>query len=240
MSKLSKLKPITTWYHTTVPSTGVKVKYRAYNVGDERALMMAEESSDDDTMITTLNQIVLDCVESLEKGVTIESFTTYDLEFLFTKIRSKSVGEQSNVILTCKNKECGEKMQVNVNLETVYVSGISAPLTVKLSETRGVKVTHPTVIEAAVIDKMDQEWDAQMAALMFSIREIYDHDDIIDFSAEDRDEKIKFISELSVDIRDQILEYIFNPPEAVIDLKCLCRKCDTDNSRSLKGISNFF
>jgi len=240
MSKLANLKPITTWFNTKIPSTGLKIRFRGYNVGDERSLLMAEESGNKDTMITTVDQIVHSCTESMEKGKKIEGFTTYDLEYLYTKIRSKSVGEQSRLVMECSNDECKEKNVVLVDLDTVYVDKKSEPLIIKITPTRGLKVTHPTVIEAAVIDKIEMEWDTQIAALLFSIREVYDGDMVIDFESEERDDKINFISDLPVDVRDKILDYVFSPPEAAIDLKCKCKKCGTETNKTLKGIANFF
>ena len=97
-SKLANIN-VSPLYDTIIPQTQEKVKFRSYNVREERALLTADEQGDGSVMIQTLNQVVLNCLTPSPKEL-----TQFDLEYLFAQIRSKSVGEiaTSKVIVTGK------------------------------------------------------------------------------------------------------------------------------------------
>ena len=90
---LPKLKnaPI---YEMVTPSTGKKVRYRPFLMKEEKNLMIAMESKDSKSVIHTL----LDTIESCVDGEIVKSnLTTFDVEYMFIKIRSKSVGETTTI-----------------------------------------------------------------------------------------------------------------------------------------------
>ena len=45
-------------YKTILPSTGVEIEYRPYNVGEEKLLMVALESKDQKMIIRTLKDVM--------------------------------------------------------------------------------------------------------------------------------------------------------------------------------------
>ena len=85
-------------YELEQPSTGEKIKYRPFLVKEQKTLMMAQESGDD--------KQVRDALASLITGCTFEIIDPYkvpifDVEFLFLRIRGKSVGEKIDLNLLC-------------------------------------------------------------------------------------------------------------------------------------------
>ena len=48
-------------YTLTLPSTGEELKYRPFLVKEQKQLMMAEESKNDDEMIDTMSNLIRDC-----------------------------------------------------------------------------------------------------------------------------------------------------------------------------------
>ena len=83
-------------YTLMLPSTKAKVKYRPFLIKEEKALLIAQQSEDTTVMVDTLKQVVKSC---LKDEVDVESFATFDLEYVFTQIRAKSVGEINDVKL---------------------------------------------------------------------------------------------------------------------------------------------
>lgn len=240
MSKLAKLAPVSTWFNVVIPSTGQKNSYRAYNVGDEKALLMAEEDGDVLNMITTIDVVVRNCLKE-----PVDSLTVYDLEFLFTLIRAKSVGEAVTITLGCDTPGCEEiENQVPIDLTTVYVPGSdpvgSAALIIKQDATRGIKIVHPSVTEATIIDQMKTDRDKSMTVLALCIREVYDGDEIIVMKDEEKSDIIAFVSTLDVSVREKAYEFINSMPQATIDAKYTCRNCKKEHIESIKGIQNFF
>ena len=77
-------------YELSLPSTGATIKYRPFLVKEQKALMIAQESEDDKVIESTFAQIINDCVAD---NVDPYKMPMFDIEYVFLKIRSKSVGE---------------------------------------------------------------------------------------------------------------------------------------------------
>src|SRR5688500_8407046 len=86
-------------YQLVVPSTKKKIKFRPFLVKEEKALLMAEQSEDLNTMVETLKKIVDDCTFN---KLDVEKLAVFDLEYILTKLRSKSVGEVAELNVPCQ------------------------------------------------------------------------------------------------------------------------------------------
>ena len=102
-------------FNVVVPSTGESVSFRPYLVKEEKVLMLAFESKDTAQAAKAIGNTLNACAQ--DDGFNAFKCTTYDVEYLFTTLRTKSVGETSDVILKCS--ECETKNDVTINLEDV-------------------------------------------------------------------------------------------------------------------------
>ena len=112
---LPKLSTVT--YDLTLPSTGQKLEYRPFLVKEQKALMIAQESGDDKQIEKAFAQIINDCVIDDVDPYTMPMF---DVEYIFLRIRGKSVGEKVKLNLLCPDDE-ETRVSVDVNLEEVDV-----------------------------------------------------------------------------------------------------------------------
>ena len=76
-------------YEVTLPSTKKVIKYRPFLVKEEKLLLIAQGSEDVKEIVNAVRQVINNCI--LTEDVKIEDLTTFDLEYLFIKIRAKSV-----------------------------------------------------------------------------------------------------------------------------------------------------
>ena len=105
-------------YELEQPSTGEKIKYRPFLVKEQKSLMMASESGDEVQIRDALAGVINGC--TFEK---IDPFTIpmFDVEYLFLRIRGKSVGEKIELNLLCPDD--GEtRVKTTLNLEDVGVN----------------------------------------------------------------------------------------------------------------------
>ena len=112
---LPKLNTVT--YELTLPSTGQKLEYRPFLVKEQKALMIAQESKDDKQIEKTFAQIINDCVIA---DIDPYELPMFDIEYVFLRIRGKSVGEKVKLSLLCPDDE-KTRVDVEVNLEEVDV-----------------------------------------------------------------------------------------------------------------------
>jgi len=110
-------------YKMKLPSDGRVVNYRPFLVKEEKLLLLATQSGEQDQLITAIKEIITACTDIKD----IDKLATFDIEFLFLQIRTKSVGEKVDCIVTCPDD----------NESTVTVS---IPLDeIKVKKTRGHK-----------------------------------------------------------------------------------------------------
>ena len=88
----------TSTYELELPSTGETVKYRPFLVKEQKLLMIAQESWEDKQIEQAFANIIKDC--TFEK-IDPYRIPLFDVEFLFLRIRGKSVGDSVELNLLC-------------------------------------------------------------------------------------------------------------------------------------------
>ena len=102
-------------YTLTLPSTGEDIKFRPFLVKEQKTMLMAQESENDDEMIDAVSQLIKDC--TFDK-INPKTCPLFDAEYVFLKLRAKSVGEKTEVQVTCPDDE-KTKVNVSINLDEI-------------------------------------------------------------------------------------------------------------------------
>ena len=141
-------------YEVAVPSSKEKINYRPFLVKEEKILLLALEDGSAGALNAALKQIVNNCTyEKLD----VSTMATFDLEFIFLRIRAKSVGEVSKLSLLAEDD--GETyVEVEIPLEKIVVDFPKDHTdTVKLTDTIGVVLRYPTYETLAEMDGLPSE-----------------------------------------------------------------------------------
>ena len=101
-------------YEMIVPSTGESITYRPYVVKEEKILLIAMESQSDEAIENAVSDIITRCVET---PIKVKDLTTFDVEYMFVTLRSKSVGEGIKVTPKCEH--CEETNEQKIDLEII-------------------------------------------------------------------------------------------------------------------------
>ena len=105
-------------YEMEVPSTGEKIKYRPFLVKEQKVLMIAQETGNEKDMAQAMCDIVRNCTDNVIK--TPEKLPTFDIEYMFLQLRSRSVGDEVELQVTCPDD--GEtKVPVKLKLSEVEI-----------------------------------------------------------------------------------------------------------------------
>ena len=76
-------------YELTLTSSGETIRYRPFLVKEEKILLMALESNDEQEMMRSMKQIISSCVMN---DIDVEKLPIFDIQYLFLSMRSVSVG----------------------------------------------------------------------------------------------------------------------------------------------------
>ena len=118
MSQLKNIKINTPTYREIIPSNKTEVKITPFKVGDEKVLLLASESKDVAQMVDGLKSVISNCVD----GIGVNELASFDVEYLFLKIRAVSVGETADIMMTCP--ECETANEVKIDLTKVELRGL--------------------------------------------------------------------------------------------------------------------
>ena len=138
-------------YELVIPSTGNTVNYRPFLVKEQKVLLIAYESQDQKQIVTA----ILNCISSCtDDEIDVSKLSTFDTDYIFTKIRSKSVGESVTVNGKCQS--CEHKNEVDINLDNIELVGNIKPSTVKIRDDILLKMRYPSYYDFVTNEKIMQ------------------------------------------------------------------------------------
>ena len=132
-------------FELVLPSTAKKIKYRPFLVREEKILVMAMESDDMKQITSAIIDILNNCI--LTRGIKVEKLSTFDIEYLFLNVRSKSVGETVEVNVTCPDDGVTQ-VQMEIDIDSIKVQKDKNHTNiVKLDDNLSMKLKYPSMNE---------------------------------------------------------------------------------------------
>ena len=223
-----------------IPSTGKKVKYRPYLVKEEKVLLQAFESGDTKTCLEAMADTLNACIDKKSK-VDVSSLATFDVEYMFLQVRSKSVGENSNIMIKCM--ECSEPNPLVVNLEEIEVEVDKTDNIIHIADDISVEMRYPTydtLSQQELDPEKTNDMDTAMSLLAASISAVLTDEERIDCSEQKTSEVIDFLASMTNTQMGKIGDFLENMPALKHDIEFECTKCEHHNKLELKGLSDFF
>ena len=89
-------------YELILPLSEKKIKFRPFLVKEQRNLLMALESNDAESIQNCVRDVLDSC--TLTEGINISKLPIIDIEYYFTQLRGKSVGEIIESKYKCNNE----------------------------------------------------------------------------------------------------------------------------------------
>ena len=197
--------------------------------------MIALESQDETQLVNALKDMVAACTD----GLNISKLSMFDLEYIFIKIRTKSVGETTTIRVPCES--CETKVEVDVDLDTGLKVSEGRDKKIPLTGDTGLIMKFPSVDDFYdITQSKDSEIDKVFRLITRSIDTIYSGDEVFDASTHSEKELVSFIESLNSGQFLIVKDFFDNMPQAAIDVEYKCQSCGHEHKMELKGMSNFF
>lgn len=227
-------------YTLKLPSTGKQVKYRPFLVKEEKLLLMAMESEDEKETIETIKTIIKSCTDIKQK---VDELPTFDIEYLFLKIRAKSVGEKSKVILTCPDDNT-TNVTVDIDLSDIEItSDPKHDKKIELSDTVGMVMRYPsleTFVKINITGTSDNQIDQVFELACDCIDHIYDENQVYDGADTPRKEKLEFLEQLSSEQFEKLQSFFETMPKLSKEVPVKNPKTGVESKVMLEGLASFF
>lgn len=231
-------------YEVKLPSSGQIIKIRPFTVKEEKLLLMAAESGDNDDIINTTIQVINNCL--IDDSVNITKLPFFDIDYLFIALRAKSVGESIDIKFTCNNKledgsTCGHIFPAKIDISNCKLDkDESIEDTIKLSGTMSVKMRYPTYsVMKSLIETM-KDIDKEVHIIANSIEMIQDKDSIYTLKDMTKDEMIQFVESLTQEQYKKMENYVDNFPSFLVTAEADCPKCGFHHNLEYRSFESFF
>jgi len=232
-------KLTTPTYELEVPSTDEKIKYRPFLVKEEKILLIAMESGEQESIITAIKDIVTECTYG---KVDLGSVPMFDVEYIFLQIRSKSVGEVSTLRILCPDdKETYANVDVDLSEVMVQVDKGHNPK-IELTEEMGMIMTYPTIDSLTGIDGADINASNMLDVITSCVLQVYDKKGEEVFAAKDQTKKelIDFVEQLNTKQFEEVQKFFDTMPKLKHTIEVENPKTKVKSKIELQGLNDFF
>jgi len=207
---LSLPKIVVPNYELTLPSAKQKIEYRPFLVKEEKILLQAIEGKDSKEMVRALRQITKNC---LITELDVDKLPTFDLEYIFLKLRAVSAGEKVDLRFrnrNCPNKEpdengervCDKIIEIPIDLNTIEVQeteGHNNKIILQSTPTEiGMILKHPTIEVAEKIGNIEtNDFDSLIKVITHCVEMIFEGETIYESKDMKQQDLVDFLEQLT-------------------------------------------
>jgi hypothetical protein len=195
---------------------------------------MALEGNDQTEITRSIIKLLKNCI--LTEGVDVSNLATFDVEYLFLKLRGKSVGEVIDLKIGHAESECTHRSDVSINLDDIEIQGEVSDGKIMLTDTVGVKMHYPNI--DSTIGVNTDSADSMFGLVTDCIEYIYDETEV--YSEFTKQELQDWVEGLNQAQFKKITEFFQNMPSLYHEVKWTCQKCGESDTVRLEGLQSFF
>jgi len=226
----------TATYELELPSTGETIKYRPFLVKEQKILMLAQESKDDKQIERAFSNIISSC--TFEKLNPYE-LPLFDVEYIFLKLRGKSVGEKITINVLCPDDE-ETRVDVDIDLEDVGVL-MNDDHSNEVNLTKDIKIImkYPTLSDMAGFSEKGEVLSI-FDMINSCILEIHSGEETytsVDISSKELDE---FIGNMSTQNFEELSKFFETMPKVQHVIKVKNPKTKKTGEVTIEGMQSFF
>jgi len=231
-------------YTLKLPSTGKEYKYRPFLVKEEKILLIAMESEDEEQIMDATINIIKNCVVG---ELDIDNLPMFDIEYIFLQLRGKAKGERIELKYKCPKCEGQIPLGINIdNIKVITKEGHSTKI--ELQDNLGIVMKYPNItiqkkLSEYQVDKEDDKVviEGLFETIIHCIDYIYDAEST--YPAKDHTEKelTEFLESLNDDQFQQISKFFETSPalKHEVELHCKNQKETKSKGKETKKVCNY-
>ena len=230
-------------YELKLPSSNKKIKYRPFLVKEEKILILALESKDQDEITNAVTDVLKKCI--LTKTVDIDSLPTFDIEYLFLNIRAKSIGEDIKMTVICPDDR-ETKVSVTVYVDEIKVIKPKDHTTdIVIDDKMTMRMKYPSLNQFVennfdVKDDPEVMVDKTLKVVADCIDTVYTEEDAWEAKDYTPTERVKFIEQLNSKQYKKVEKFFSTMPKLSHTIEVINPNTKEKSSVVLEGLADFF
>jgi len=230
-------KVVAPTYELELPSNGKKIKYRPFLVKEEKVLLIAMDSGDEKQITQATVDVIKSCVTSRIK---VEDLPSFDLEYIFLKIRAASVGEEITVNVVCLDDN-KTKVQHTININDVKVFKPKGHTDkVMISKDVGVIMKYPKLdhfIEFGIRGETDMDG---LDIIVGCIDQIFEGEEVTESKDCSMKELKEFIESLTQRQFNKVAKFFETMPKLQHKFDVVNPNTKKSSTYTIEGLQSFF
>ena len=225
-------------YKLKLPSDNRTVNYRPFLVKEEKLLLLATETGSQEDIVEAIKRIIVDCTDIHD----IDNLPTFDIEYVFLQIRTKSVGESVEVQVTCPDDE-ETVVPVKIPLNEIKVKKDKKhKKEIKLGTDIILTMNYPSLDTFVKMNFQDEDptVDAVFEMAAGCVKQIADAEQVYDAMDTPKEELIEFFDQLSSKQFQEVQDFFDTMPKLSHVVKVTNPKTKKESDVTLEGLSAFF
>ena len=208
-------------------------------VKEEKILILAIESGSIKDISRAIKDVLKNCI--LTKGVKIDELPTFDIEYLFLNIRSRSIGESIDLVITCPDDN-----ETKVNKQ-IYIDEIEVKTNedhnpdIKLDDTYTMRLKYPS-LDQFIDDNFNFDLDrdnsfdiiSSCIDMVFSDEEAWEAKDCT------KKELLEFVERLNSSQFKEVENFFDTMPQLSHEIEVENPKTKVKSTVTLEGLASFF
>ena len=230
---------VTPSYDLTLPSNGKKIKYRPFLVKEEKILILAIESNSMKDISRAIKDVLKNCI--LTKGVKIDELPTFDIEYLFLNIRSRSIGESIDLVITCPDD--GEtKVNAQIYIDEIgFKKDKDHNPDIKLDDTYTMRLKYPS-LDQFIDDNFnfDEDKDNSFDIISSCIDMVFSEEEAWEAKDCTKKELLEFVERLNSIQFKEVEKFFDTMPKLSHEIEVENPNTKVKSKVALEGLGSFF
>ena len=188
-------------YELTIPSTQKVTTFRPFLVKEQKVMLIALESQDQQAIL----RAIMDTLSATVDSIDVNQLSTFDIEYMFTVVRSKSVGETVDLMLPCSNCEHLNEINIDISDLEIKIPPDKSNI-IKLNDQYELHLRYPTYKQ--VLDNAGNEKtivENLYTTSLLSMDKLISEEEQLVLDDEEESERIRFMDNLLQEQMDQVL-----------------------------------
>lgn len=227
-----------------LPSTGQTIEYRPFLVKEEKILVLALESGNQNQITKAVKEVLKNCIST--KNVRVDKLPTFDIEYLFLNVRAKSIGESVDVQVTCPDDgETVVKKRIFLDEIIVSKSEEHEPL-IDIGNGYYIKMKYPSLDQfvennfEVESNSTDANFKKSLNLISSCIESVYNDEEAWDPSDCTKKELTDFIEQLNSSQFKKIEKFFETIPKLSHTFKVTNPNTKVENEITIEGLASFF
>ena len=237
-------------YTLSIPSTKKEIKYRPFLVKEEKILLIALESENQEQIIDATKTTLQNCIFG---DINVSDLSTFDIEYIFLQLRGKAKGEDIELKFECP--DCKGEIVNTINIDHIkIIKQDEHDTNIKITDDLGVVMKYPNMSLQVKIDNMKDisDIDKIFKTVLLCIDYIYDAEKTYSTKDHTAAEMEEFLESLTDDQFQKISKFFETMPKLKHEVKLECKnkvkgegkkkdkECGYKEDMTLEGLQSFF